>query len=382
MGVLYSIGKTLVSRDELLEKASTGRLRDFANKAASDKSDSIRFGDVEVTTKDLPAKSKDAIPFTPIGLNKPLTVEFLSAYMGDAPGRSFFDTIFGRSNPDLLIVSGSKNPTKSGPAPRAINQIVKDIEDKKRYSPGAFRTGSPIIYYSPAITDPTTYVSVEMVVDSFSGDLLTQMEGLFRSAASLPVFAPAAAYLLAGATLAKMGKNLIESLTETGAFLKADVDILLDSAGFPVDLARFMVFAADSDLPKLAGYEAKVITTSGDSRVTLIQKQSGEEYDGDVPYVITSLDGASHKKYENFAPQHASAAMLEQFYGTDTLTGVADVLKESLTLYNDLRFRKSADRLKKELKDLKEGSEEFKKLKERLDAYKANIMTDELKEGL
>ncbi len=221
MGVLYGIGNTLVSHDELLEKAAIGHLRDFAKASTSGGTTSILFKAGEVSTEDLRINKPDALPFVPIGMNKPLTLEFVTAYTGDAPGRSFFDKIAGRSKPDLLIVSGAKTPDTSGAALRAINQVVKDIEDNKHYRPGAFNEGSSIIYHSPAITDKTTYISLEMVVDSFTGDLFTLFESLFSKAAGLPVFAPAAAYLVAGTTVAKIGKKLFETLSESGPFLKA-----------------------------------------------------------------------------------------------------------------------------------------------------------------
>ena len=315
MGVLYSIGNTLVSREELAEKAALGRLEEFSEATSVGRMATLDFTTGTVSTDDMAAGVNGALPFEPVGLGRPLTVEILAAYTGDAPGRSFFDRIAGRSKPDLLVVSGAKTPKTFGASPRAINQIVKDVEDKEMHRPGALREGSPIVYYSPAIVDATTYVSVEMVADTFNGDFFDQLQSLFTAAAGLPVFAPAAPFLLAGSAAARIGKKAAAALSESKPFLKADEDLRFDSAAFAFDNARLMVFAKESDLSKLAGHTPLVVEEAGNQRVKLIHKQSGEEYKGSAPFVIASLDGRERPEYADFEPHHASAALIHQFYG-------------------------------------------------------------------
>jgi hypothetical protein len=231
------------------------------------------------------------------------------------------------------------------------------------------------------VVDATTFVGVEMVVDSFGGEVFDQLGKLMAAAAGLPVFAPAATYLLAGSVASKIGKKVAEALTETGPFLKADEDIRFDSAGFPVELARFMLFAADNDLVKLKAYQPHVVDDAGNVRVVLRHRQTGETYSGNVPFVITSLDGRARPEYRDFKPTHASAAMIEQFYGKDALAGVVGALTDAVTLYNDLKCRRAAERLIQERDALTDGPAKDAAT-ERVKAYVENIRTDELKAGL
>lgn len=382
MGVLYSVGSALVDPRELREKAATGALDAFTAAVAGGGDATLDLSDGVVTTAEVAEPANSPLDFVPIGLNRPLTIEMVAAYVGDAPGRSLFDRIVGKSKPDLLIVSAAKSPQTFGAAPRAINQVVEDIDDNESYRPGALNDGSPIIYHSPAMVDSTTFVSVEMVVDSFDGSVLDQLSELLTAAAGLPVFAPAATYLLAGSVAAKAGKKLGQALAESGPFLKASEDIRFDHGGFPVDLARFMVFAADADLPKLRGYAPRLSEVGGNSRVILADRQSGEPYAGATPFVIASMDGRPRPEYRGFTATHASAAMLEGFYGKDALSGVAGALTEAVTLFNDLKFRRAAERLIGERDALPEGSDERAAADARIEAYLENIRTDALKAGL
>lgn len=382
MGVLYSIGNALVDPLELQEKAALGTLVDFAVASSEGREAAIELSTGPVSTAEIAEAAGDPLGFEPIGLDKPLAVEIVAAYTGDAPGRSWFDRIVGRSKPDLLITSAAKSPHTFGAAPRAINQVVEDIDDKKSYRPSALSDGSPIIYYSPAMVDATTFVGVEMVVDSFSGGVFDQLSKLLAAAAGLPVFAPGATYLLAGSVASRIGKKLAEALTETGPFLKADEDIRFDSGGFPVELARFMLFAADADLPELKAYSPEVVDQSGNVRVVLAHRQSGDPYDGDVPFVIATVDGRERPEYKDFKATHASAAMLEQFYGKNALTGAVSALTEAMTLYNDLKFRRAAERMRAERDALPEGSSEREAADTRVKAYLENIRTEELRSGV
>lgn len=383
MGVLYSIGESLVGKPELEEKAAIGSLRSFAEATEKKRPADIAFSFGSVRSADLP-RQQEQLPFEPIGLNKPLSIELQNIYTGDAPGRSFIDKLVGRKKPDMLAVSGVRTPDSYGAAPRAVNQLVQDIDNKRYYLPGALREGATIVYHSPAMVNATTYVSFELVVDSFSEEIFSQFADLFQAAAGLPIFAPAASYLLAGSTLAKIGGQIGRAFLETSPFLKADESINLESGGLPLELSRFMVFVADSDLDKLEGYEVGVREMFGNHRVCLIDKQSGAPYAGPIPHLIASLDGRKRDEYRDFTVQHASAALIERFYGKETVSGVVDVLKDSLNLFNDMSYRQKAERIKQDLLtiDKNKEPEKYKKAEERFKAYLDNIQTKVLKEGL
>lgn len=400
MGVLYGVGNALVEPLELRERWAAGPLVDFAEAARRGASMELELTEGRtVRTEDLVQFRRasrggrasglssdslsDPLGFEPIGLGRPLAVELLAAWTGDAPGRSLIDRALGRSKPDLLVVSAAKAPQDPGTAPRAINQLVKDIDDRVLYRPSALREGAPLMYYSPAVVDATTYLSVELVVDSFSGAALSTLGGLMASAAGLPVFAPAATWLLAGSVVARAGDRVGHALAETEPFLHASEDLRFDSAGFPVDLARFLVFADDRHLPELRGYRVRVDAEGqGSARVGLVHARDGSEYRGDVPFVIASLDGREREEFEGFKPAHATAALLERFYGTDALGATADVLREAMTLWNDLEYRTQALELIDALEGMARGSDERKAAEKRLKALVKNIVTEAFRQGL
>lgn len=381
MGALLSIGNTLVSSDELEEKEALGTLETFRREVKRDPGASLSFRTGTARASALRDES-ETTPFTPIGLGKPLSLEIMTVYTGDAPGRSWVDRLVGRSKPDLLVTSGVKSLQTHGAASRAVNQIVRDIDDNATYRPGALREGSPVLYYSPAVVNGTTLVTVELVADSFSGDVFTQLSSLFTTAAGLPVFAPAAAYLLAGATITRIAEKLGHALLETGPFLTGDLDIRFNTAGRGAAMARFVVFVNDRDTSEFSGYRTQVVEEGGQDRVLLVDERTETEYRGARPYVIASLDGAERGELAEFTPQHASAALLEQFYGTQRLGGVAEVLQDSLRLYNDFTFRQKAERLKKELGALPADAPQRAEAEKLLQAYMKNIGNDVFRQGI
>lgn len=383
MAMLYAVGTKLVPAAELAYKGQIGALNGLIDMKAP--TTPIEFTSGSVTPEDIKdAAENQAVPFTPIGMGKPLSIQFLTAYTGDAPGRTFLDKIVGKGKPDLLVTSAVKNALTFGAAPRAINQVIEDIGDNQLYRPGALREGSPIIFYSPAMTESTSYVSVELVADSFSGDIFTHLKNLFSTAAELPVFAPAAAFLMAGSVISKIAGNLAKAFLETTPFLVADEDIQFQTPGVPPDVARFLVFANDRDESELKKCEVRVVTNGGDSRVLLVDQQSGEDYRGKMPYVVAAVNGAEKKEWEKFTPQHVTAAMLDKFYGDPKgrSASVVGGLQDAISLYNDLKFRQQAEQYKKELASLVDGSDEYKRTEELLAACVKNIRNEALQTGL
>lgn len=120
MGVLYSVGNALVEPLELAERAAAGPLIDFAEAARRGASVEIQLSTGRVNTAELREARSDPLGFEPIGMNKPLAVELLAAWSGDAPGRSLIDRVTGRGKPDLLVVSAAKAPQDVGAAHTTI----------------------------------------------------------------------------------------------------------------------------------------------------------------------------------------------------------------------------------------------------------------------
>ena len=106
----------------------------------------------------------------------------------------------------------------------------------------------------------------------------------------------------------------------------------------------------------------------------------GAGYSGDWPYVVISLDGSEVEEYKDFEPTQASAAVLQNFFNIrDEQDAPLDTILEGLKLYSDFKFRLEADKVQAQLKGLDPDSEEAKKLGEKLEALKKNILQDKLK---
>ena len=87
MAILYSLGNSLVDVEELNEHIVIGDLK--------------RFEDARTAVRSRSANStEETTSFEPVGIGKPLSLEILTVYTGNAP-RSFLG-----GKPDLLVVSG------------------------------------------------------------------------------------------------------------------------------------------------------------------------------------------------------------------------------------------------------------------------------------
>ena len=375
MGYSLVIGNTTVSAEELSEKIALGAISRFQTEAETNLDATLEFSRGAVSAAELFAAPRDLAPeFAPLGIGQPMSIEILTVYTGDAPKRG----IFG-GQPDLLVTSAVKGIETFDAAPRAINQIVKDIQDKQYIEPSALTDGCPIVYYTPAVVNSTTLCSFELVTGAFDDHTLRQLSALFTSAAGLPVFAPANAYLIAGSFLTKIIADLAEALLKNTPFLRSDLPLRFDTPEVPPALASQAILYNDRDGADLAPYRPGLVSAGpGRQRVALQHEETGEEYRGDASYVIASLDGRQRDELEAFTPKIASAAILEKFYGgQDTGGQVVGALEAAMELYNDFMYHQKAQRLKEQLEALNPESESFEedkaRLKQLLAAYAGNI---------
>jgi 20S proteasome alpha/beta subunit len=95
--------------------------------------------------------------------------------------------------------------------------------------------------------------------------------------------------------------------------------------------------------------------------------------------MVISLDGAVNDKYSNFLPTAATAAILERFYRRQSSGEVAlDAFVEAVKVYSDVKFRRKAEGLKREIAVLPAGDLKQKKTDE-YNALVKNILSEELK---
>jgi hypothetical protein len=377
MANLFVYGNTLVTADEFYERLVLGDLERIASEP--DRQDSILFRNGNVSGQEILNKNMEIIPeFSPIDIGRPLSLEFLSLYTGDAPRKRFLG-----GKPDLLVSTAMKAPQSYDVAPRAINQIVKDIDDNRFYKPAALNEGSPIIYYTRAAEAATMFYTVELVAESFNRDIFDFLGSLFQRAASIPIFSFAKTYLLAGANVVNVAGDLGKHLFESKPFLRSDQDIRFDTPGVRKAMSRLQVVVNDHDVWRFDGYMVGRVTNPfGDDKVTLVEKRTGLEYMGPAPYAIISIDGRERRELDEFAPRMATAAVMEKFFGEEIDSPVIDALDQAMRLYNDFQYRRKAIRLNKTLKGLSPDDPGYGDLKQLLDAYLKNIENGFLKSGI
>lgn len=355
MALFYAAGDQLVDMEDINQQIALGTWEPENGKN----------GNVERSA---------APPFAPVGLGKPLLVEILTTYTGNAP-RSFLG-----GKPDLLVVSGVKGAQTFDAAPRAINQLVENINDRQYIKQSALSQGASIVYYTDCLENTTTLCSFELVVDSLQRNTIDSVSKMFATAAGLPIFVPANLYLLAGAILTKMVGELSNSL-ESRPFLADTLDLRFLTSGVPNFQAGHYIIYNAEDRKEFNEYKIDLKNDGFErTEVKLIHRQSGEEYRGDAPYMVLNIDGRNRPDLEGYAPKLASAALLEQFYGKKNRSAqVINTLESALILYNDFTYRQKAEQMLAKIQTLQVGSSEFLIAKMLFEAYINNIRNDVFK---
>ncbi|PKV50796.1 hypothetical protein ATE84_2863 [Aquimarina sp. MAR_2010_214] len=368
MALLYYVGGTPISEEEAKEKLYSGELEKLDRAVESGNSFNLDFENGQIKAEEF-----DIGEFTPIGVGKPLSVEILTYYTGKAPKK-----FLGKK--DLLLTTGVKSIATHSAAPKAINQIVRKIEDNTHYEPNAFNEGSPIVYYTPALDMSTILCSFQLVADTFNEDTFKKIGSFLTNVGSIPIFAPASTILLAGGIVSNMVGKLGKAIFESKPFFRGDFDIRLDSPGQIITKARHIAITDQRYIDEFKGYSPEIVNLGGDnSEVRLVNKSNNQPYSGDAPYLLISIDGKDRPELKSFTSTIASAAILEQFYGVEDSQGqTIEVIQDALELYNDYSYLTKAENLKKRLQGIDENSEAYKSGKILFDAYNKNIQSKDL----
>ncbi len=162
--------------------------------------------------------------------------------------------------------------------------------------------------------------------------------------------------------------RLGESLFDRQAAFRATESITFARPGSTIPVANFALLMQDDE------DERRVLSTHVISGGKLVHAETGRAYDGDIPYVVISLDGRRNDELKSFMSQSAVSMMLG-----DLTAGVAansaqmDNLREAAAVYHDFRLRKRADRIAEKITDGLPNSPENKRLAIEHDALIANI---------
>jgi hypothetical protein len=307
--------------------------------------------------------------FMPIGINKPLTIQIRHVYTGQFPKQGFLS-----GNKDMLVVSAMKDVAIFNAATRAVNFLRKGVGASSNFdTPQATEQGTPLVWYSPAVTAPSTILTFEIVFDEFPDELLKKVAGAISGLAGIPIFLPANGYLLAASTVVKLAAGLGQALFDGKPVFAATETIDFDTPGAPIAEAEFRVICG----PALDAADFKFVPKRG------LVGAGDKVYDGPEPYIVISLDGRKREDLSTFAATMASSALLEKFYNVkDGSETAIDTVVEAMKLLNDSKFRSQVDAVDRKLTGIDLDSDEGKALKEKRAALAANILNDVLKPKL
>jgi hypothetical protein len=372
------LGNAIVSNDELQEKIVLGKIEEFnynlSSKSASAKVDFSTGIMTEANIETVLSNPKgEPVPFTPIGPGKPLTIQIRHLYTGEHPKKSLFD-----KTKDLLVTSAMRSIATFNAAPRAINFLTRDIEKKHGMSnPAATEDGTPLIHYTPALTETNTLLTIEMGFDEFPDKSFEVVGNALSQAAGIPLFLSAGTHLLAASSIIKLAGNVGSRFFDKTPVFKATEFLAFTTPGIIAPMADFRLIVEDNvNVSKV--FKGYTPTSDG-----LLDK-NGSKYNGDTPYVIISLDGRKNNSFNEFIPTAASAVVLDKFYNIKEGQGnTLDPLVDAIKIFNDYKFRRKADELKEELDEIKDKeSEEYRLKEEEYNANISNILDDLLKPKL
>ena len=314
----------------------------------------------------------------PIGLGRPLCVQIIHVYTGDAPGR-----LFG-GDPDMLVVSGVKGPETFNEAQKAINQLTPKVAANTYISPGAFSKGTPVVYYSPALEANELNISFHLVAESFREKAFEQIGRLFDKAANLPLFVPAQSKLIAGSAILQMAKRLGKAVFESKPFMEDNLEIRLNVGGFCNFSAGIKLICEESKGDELMERceIRRVNDRNRGENYFLFDKGTDQKYTGDTPFILINVDGSERKQFEGFKPKIASAAMIRRFYGEDVGEVGLQSLESALVLHNDLHYVNKIKELKQDLEKPDLSPEDAVRYEELMNAYRKNIQHTEFIVGL
>lgn len=364
----FTPGDAIVSKEEYYETIHAGRLAGFGPGHGPQKQMlSVTFSTGNLT-------SGNHIPFEPIGIGRPLTIMIRQIYTGKYP-RSFLS-----SCTSMLLTSAVKSITSFEAKPRALNFLMDEVSPRTTLMrPSVSSQGTPYVFYSPALIENSLTLDLSMIFDTFPQPLFTTMSNAFLAVAGIPLFLPSSTYILGMSAIAKLVGNAGEALFDgKPAFSTSEaLDFLLPGAE-PV-LSGFGL-VTDGNVDRL---DPSFRDTYHVDKAGQVVDITGRAYDGEVPFIVISLDGTENKNLESFTQVAASAAILSRFYGMkDGQQQAPDTLIEAVRIYNDLNYRIQVDALDNELMNSGQLSpEELKRKRNERDALAKNIITTLLKKS-
>lgn len=344
---------------------------------------------LEMTANLVP--TTDAVPTTPIGLGKPLSMRILSMY----PGAARHD--------GLLVTSAVKSGATYDARPRAMHYVFDKVGGRV-VRPLPSQSGSRIIYYSPAVLDSRLDVEVRFAYDDFDYDGAKHWLEVASAAANLPVFAVATA--LGGPGGAAAGKSILYFAEQAVKVVLGAIDRLVDSDNDWVSTGTFSFNVGNEGIKQSSpGYvlffgddeDAQVLSPVGgdltqqdfmprstayqvnpDNGTVVYADSPDEVVEGDEPYVLTYVNGADEDELQGWKAAAVSAALASKFLNVHGDT--ASDLGELLAGYNDMVMATKYATAAEQLKKPNLTAEQKSKLEREKDAYLKYIQDEKVKE--
>ncbi len=297
-----------------------------------------------------------------IGTGRPLSIIVRHIYTGRFPNAS----MFGASRKDLLLTSAVRDVfTTFSAAPRAINILKRQIARSTNIKGvDATESGTPLIFYTPAVTMVSSTATIELSFDDYSDELVSRIGSAITSAGGIPLFGPYGSVMIGVGLAIKLVSSVVNTVADAKAEFSVSERLEFELPdGAPIE-AGHLVLCEDSFDP--TPYRFKLGTGLVDA--------SGHAYAGDEPYVVLLLDGKKQDAFAAFTPTAATADLLGRFLQQkDSSDVVISSIVDAVKLYTDFRFRIEADRLAEQLDGLTPDSNEYAALKKKVDALLANV---------
>jgi hypothetical protein len=366
--IYYAYGTALLKEDELVESGALDRIREAVAPARRGRATRR----IDMLNGSLSVAAGDRVPFEPVAIGRPLTLQITEVYTGRHPSKN----LFGGAK-DMLLTSAVKSIATYEAKPRAVNFMTTKVRPGRRLQrPRATEEGTPIMFYSPALIEGSLTLDIDLVFDSFPKEAFAAVGSAFTAAGGLPVFMSASPYLIAAGQVIRLLGSIGEKLFDGKPSLSTSSSIDVQWPGQPPIPAGFRLISPE-DVDRL---DPKFRTTYAVNPDGSLVDGNGKRYGGDVPYVIIQVDGTEHEDLKGFTPHAVSAAVLARFFGLgEGQTTSTDIIMDALRLYNDVHYRAEIERLDKRAAALPADSPERKALEAKRAALLKNMVTEVLK---
>jgi hypothetical protein len=369
----HAIGNAIVTEEELRSRSMSVDLSSF--KSAKKAPPSLTFS-TGVLSKDtfvtgLASAKGQPVPLQDIGLGRPLCIMITQIYTGQYPKALLAKT------KDMLLASAVKSIAVYDAKPLALNFLKQDVGPKTRLDrPAASEQGTPFVFYSPALIEGSLTLDLSMTFDRFPSEVFNAMSAAVTKASAIPMFLAQGSYLVAAGMLLKLVGQAGELLFDHKPSFSKSEALNISWPGLP-PLPPGFILVTDGNVDAIdPGFRAKYEVNP----MGLVVDKAGNQYAGNIPYVVLLVDGTAHAELSSFTPTAATAAVLSRFLGLQNKQQASlDLLVDAVRLYNDVRFRREIDDLEDQIKGLKADDPERARLEEKRDALKKNILEKLLK---